>query len=327
MFHLKAFRVCVALGLFYASLFANDDLGSAKVMAQDVPATIGQDMQELKLSSGFFATPISLHQRRPGTITSFKLVANLASRKGSGVLELNQTALKFNDFGDFEVVGAHQSESIPVQFIQTETVRDEIRGRVIPTDDPQRSLVTLILPEGFFNLSLVVPKSSLKDCHLIVSRDSSVINRIPLSHKSLSVGDPQKMDSNDSNPMTDSIDLSSEYVFTEIGFKEFRIQGVLGSQAKFYLNPNHQGFNAWGDEGMSTLLAWQPRSVDLQLKKTPDPQGKGRKQFELVTNGPRQTRYFLIHSPLEHGHRLVIKRDESVIHVVPMRASAGSPSE
>ncbi len=321
----KAVRVGVVFGLFFESLFATDVLWLAKAVAQGDQSKQTQNVHTLKLSSSFFATPISLHQTRPASITSIKLAATLTSGQGSGTLELNHTALKFDDFGDFEVFGAHKSESIPVQFIGVEPTSDKFLGDKVPADDPQRSLFKLILPEGFFSLSLV-PESALQDCRLIVQRDGGVINIIPLGRESLAVGNPKTIDSKDTLPTTDHIDLSSEYLLTEIGLKDFRIQGTLGSEAKFYLNPNHQGFNMWGEEGMSTLMGWQPRSVDLRLQNTLDPSGKGRKQFELVTNGPRQTRYFLIVSPSESRHRLVIRREETVIHLVPMRATAGTLS-
>ncbi len=220
----KAVRVGVVFGLFFESLFATNVLWLAKAAAQGDQSNQTQNVHTLKLSSSFFATPISLHQTRPASITSIKLAATLTSGQGSGTLELNHTALKFDDFGDFEFFGAHKSESISVQFIGVEPTSDKFLGDKAPTDDPQRSLFKLILPEGFFSLSLVVPESALQDCRLIVQRDGGVINIIPLGRESLAVGNPKTIDSKDSIPMTDHIDLSSEYLLTEIGLKLTRFE-------------------------------------------------------------------------------------------------------
>lgn len=72
----KGVRVRAFFGLLFASLPAPNGLWLAKAAAQVDEANQTQSAHELNLSSGFFATPMSLHQTRPASITSFKSMAS-----------------------------------------------------------------------------------------------------------------------------------------------------------------------------------------------------------------------------------------------------------
>jgi len=301
-------------------LFAILAFGMLKAVTPQLQANESQDELVLNLSSSCFATPIALQRTDPGTITSIKLAATLQSGQGNGKLVLNQTPLKFNDFGDYETIGVQQSQTIAIHIKKGEPPNDELQRKTQSVSNPQPDYYEVTLAESAIKLGLVMPPSNTHsnthDCRLIVGGN----NPIPLTGEQAEIEELET----GKNAVVDAtavpIDHTSEYVLTEIGFKRFRIKGKLDGDAEFYLDPNNVSLTAFGEPGMSTLIGWSPRNVTLSLRDAPDPLGQGRRQFEIVGNGPRQTSYLLVVSPTENHHRLVIKRDDIVILVVPLKA-------
>lgn len=102
--------------------------------------------------------------------------------------------------------------------------------------------------------------------------------------------------------------------------REFDIRGTLNGPGSLELNPNHLTLNAAGRITGSTLMDAPPIAVRIEAVDRPDPEGRGRKVFDIVPEtGERARRYSLILAPNEAGmHQLLIREGERVVGTYPM---------
>jgi hypothetical protein len=262
------------------------------------------------LASGLFATPISLDgDPQERKITSLTVTANIsATGEGSGTLELNQRKLLFTDFGDAEAVGADQSDRISVHVMRKQT--DDPKGQ-------NHELYQLALPEKLAcKLYLVLAKSTSDESRLVIANGDEAKNVITL----LPVSAESRLPVNKLDP-PQQIDLTSDVVLTGNGLRSFRIQGDLGGEGRFYLDPNHHTYSIFGEVAWTTAMGWEPGKVAIKKQEAEDPSGKGRILYEIVTTSPRQTRYLLVISPSENEHRLVVRQGDAILFALPMRNS------
>ncbi|QDU89119.1 hypothetical protein Pla175_25050 [Pirellulimonas nuda] len=115
--------------------------------------------------------------------------------------------------------------------------------------------------------------------------------------------------------------------------------GIFGkfAEMKFNQNPNHFGFNHFGDVTFTTALAGYPLSIKLHDLHERDPLGSGRRLFrcefaprpELFrtieeADGHREpaVEWVLVLHPLEGGwHRLLDQRSGKVRRAIPMHSA------
>jgi len=292
----------------------SDDQKSTEALRLDDEVTV-------RLTSRPFATPI---YHRGKEITSLEV--SLLRPEGDsrhGVLQLNQTKLRFNNFGDAEPIGKHRSDRIPVRFQKCQ-IEDPKRGG-------SRELLKSVSSEQLYcTLYLVLATSPSDADRLVVVYDAGIESNASRSFHEVSATYVIALKPVPANTQPSSvresrkpgqIDLASDLVRTTIGLKQFRIRGEVGGKADFYLNPNDVSYTVFGDNGITTLLGWGPRKVMLERQKDEDPRGKGRDLYEIVAGSPRMTRYYLVIDDEPKGCRIVIRQGELVQFVLPMKAT------
>jgi len=311
----------VLIGCHHAGSTVKKRFAESMNGAQDEPSkesnTSPNDERQLTLTSRLFATPISFDgDPQDRKITSLVVRANIPSDgDGRGTLELNQTILQFTEFGDAKAVGEHPADQISVQFKRS------------PIEDPKgqnRELYRIVIPDNLkCELYLVLAKSTSDKSRLVIANGNEAKNVITLMPDSAEEHLPSS--ANAPGPAS-QFDLTSDVALTERGLQTFRIQGELGGEGRFFLDPNFKSYSIFGDLESTTLLGWEPLRTAIERQDAEDPFGNGRVLYEIAAESPHKTRYFLVISPHDDRHRLVIRQGETVVFVLPMRNS-DSPGE
>ena len=97
--------------------------------------------------------------------------------------------------------------------------------------------------------------------------------------------------------------------------RHFGIEGTLGGEGQLSLDPNHLTLDSHGKIQGTTLLGFDPIKVRLEAIDMADPDGLGRRFYNIVSGGGGHKRtYSLVLSPNEAGvHRLLIREGEKLV--------------
>ena len=102
--------------------------------------------------------------------------------------------------------------------------------------------------------------------------------------------------------------------------RQLIVRGTLGGAGELELNPNHVTLGPDGDIQGSSLLGWAAIPVRIELVDTPDPDGKGRKVYDIVRKEGGETRKFsLVLAANEAGpHHLLVRDGDKVVGTYPL---------
>jgi hypothetical protein len=101
--------------------------------------------------------------------------------------------------------------------------------------------------------------------------------------------------------------------------QRFVVGGELEKEGRIEFDPNHLGFNAYGEIEFSTLIGHMPTKVTLKPVELTDPSKKQRRIFEAKSDRLGKSQYFVVLSPTDAGpHKLVIRTGDAIEQVLPL---------
>ncbi len=292
-------------------------------------ASIANFPRKIHLRSGYFATPMSIpddtHRR---TITSLELKSDqLTEEGGKARMSFDESEIAFNEFGDASVVRMlrNVSHDVVLQAVQAQDTTSE-----------GRRLYVLVFPKSLWKNRIYLawsPGLITKTRLLIHGSILSLLHILPLEDRSRAAAAIAD------EPMRDKISLRTHHFQNEPSNKAsdnsqgyISIRGTIGGEGYLMHDLNRTSFSAFGDGGMSTLLAFLPLPVTIKERHGEDPLSRGRRVFDLVpvkrrpmppgSDGAKpqeRPQYSLVISPTTAGsHRLIIRQDDKVRHVLPL---------
>lgn len=278
------------------------------------------NIEVVQLQTDGLPTPLSIvGDPLNRLITSVDIRGEILGAEGEGTFTFDESKISFDEFGDVTTAPPKVSKSMQVTF----------KSRKQSDKKEKRRLYEIVFADGSFvdRMQLVLSDGTV-ETHSLVIRGGEQPN---IDKQSDGVHLVQVLDLHGlpeikqllpDAPFRTKLNLttlSSPQNPKERGLQRLSLRGALTDTVYLDIDPNHLGFNAFGDVVFQTLIGNTAIAATLKRVDSPDHTMKGRTLYEIVTNGKEQSKYFLVLSQTEAGpHRMIIRKDGQIQNVLSM---------
>ncbi len=270
----------------------------------------------------------------------------LNEQGGTGTIFFSNSKVKFNDFGDAEVLQERETKQFEVTLKPIPVPDTAIESRRVfrldfPKDRWENRLYYVWSPGIITASRLLIRSGEGKLVKIKITTEGNRMsheNVIGLAHILPDVGKIQNKGRAESEDLPNEISLRSFHFTSKLAGQTERnrqgyisIHGAIENELQLTHDLNHTSFNPFGDGVMSTMAAFGRRKFKATEKSVKDPVGLGRRLFHLEyqprnpqiapEEDPRRplVDYSLVLAPKVDGpHRLIIRRLDKIRHVLPL---------
>jgi len=302
-----------------------------QLQAADVQAggaTNGSEF-ELRLASDYMPDSFRV-QGDPSNreIRSIEIVGKVRQAgDGSGEIWLDPRLAELNAFGD--IVKRLGPRPTPVQ-VKLQYVPDPAGERTKRAGAPRESPVSkgsrlydIIFPGGDMAGRLKLALAATAGPHRLLvygrpSRKEQGNEGAPEQILAM-FGTPATTSVLPELPLGDDVDLSGFYGAEDGRMHRVEMRGTLGGKGRLGFDINYFGFDSFGNQVLSTAMAYRLHEITVEPTDEADPLGLGRKRYRAIPKDPQYTnRVVLVLGPTETGpHRILVYRGDRVSCIVP----------